>query len=314
MKRWIVGGLIAAAVVAGVYLVVASTGPVPIRGLAPAAEPAFDARGRLEGGRALYSPNGNQLAVLSPLGLSLAEEGKRRPVTARGSNVVDAAWFPAGTAFLVAEGPVPTGGLAVVETDGTVRGTVPLSPPVGFGSGYGMTVAPGGRQAVVTAVDRPALGPERRHLVVVDLETGSTQPLTPLDGPDESEPVYVDASTVAFTEGPDPGAQGDQNQTKVVVIDVATTQPRELVTGGRVVGVVGGGEGASVAAVRGREILALGRRPGGGDLPLGTVPENAALVALHPAGGEAVVREFAVQPDGSQAAGLRRIRIELLRG
>ena len=62
--------------------------------------------------------------------------------------------------------------LAVVDVDGTVRGSIGLQDAVEFGSGHGSAIAPGGKRAVMTAVVRPPLEPQRRFLVDVDLETG----------------------------------------------------------------------------------------------------------------------------------------------
>lgn len=313
MRRWLIGGLIAVAVLLAVYGFVVRTGPVPVTGLAAPPSPAFDAEGRIDGGRARYSADGTRLAVLSSAGVSIADEGRLRAVTAEGANVVDAAWFPAGSAFLVAEGPLPTGTLAVVETDGSVRGNIALTPSVGFGSGYGMAVSPGGRQAVVTGVERPALEREQRYLVVVDLETGATRPLTEPGGADESNPVYLDAATVVFEEEPvpEPGAT-EVEEPSVVSIELSTGEREVLSRRSRLAGVVGGGNEVAIAVTRGREIVMLAGRRGNEDFTLGSLPEGAALTAVHPAGGEAVVRELQISADGSQASGLRRIRVRAL--
>lgn len=173
----------------------------PGDGLSPVAAPMFAEDGGLPAGpsRAVYSPTGTRLAVLNAGRVFVAVEGRLEPVTAEGGNVVDVAWFGNGTTLLVIEGPAATGQVAVVDIDGTVRGVIPLSEPVSPGSGHGMAVAPGGRSAVVTAVDRPPLAAEQRHLVTIDLETGRVSDRTAPGGEDEYGPVFTPEGDVVYS-------------------------------------------------------------------------------------------------------------------
>lgn len=243
--------------------------------------------------RGVLSPDGSQLAVLSPDGLGLAVGNRIRPITDDGSRVVDVAWFPNGSTVLVAEGPVPTGLLAVVDIDGTVRGSIPLAPSVGFGDGHGMVVAPGGRRAVVTAVDRPALAAEQRRLVHVDLETGATRDLTPPGGPDETRPFFLDAERIAFVET----TPGDGGGVRTVVIALADGSVLDVATGVRVVGVTDGGQ---PVLERSGELVIDGRR-------VGRVPAGTSLTSVHAGTGLGVLAESVTAADGSTTARLRRL-------
>jgi len=272
------------------------TGVAGVVGLAPAGDQPFGASDTLDGARrGIYSDTG-RLAVIGDDGLSLAVNGKFQPVTERGSNVVDAAWFRNGATLLVAEGPVSTGGLAVVDIDGKVRGTIPLEPSVGFGSGHGMTVAPGGRQAVITAVDRPVLDQEQRRLVVVDLESGATRDLTAPGGPDEFRPFYLDEEKVAFTEISADGAP------RALIADVTTGEVEEVAAGSSVAGTIDD----EVVLLDGRRRLVRAATP---ERVLATVPRGAALSAINPSGGAAVLVETVDSPDGSRFGRLRRIEL-----
>ena len=264
---------------------------VDVRGLAPPGDDPFAAGDAVAGafGGAL-SPSGTRLVVLTEEGLGLVERNRVVPITERGTRVVDVAWFPNGATVLVAEGPAPTGLLEVVDVDGggDVRGSIRLDPAVGFGDGHGMSVAPGGRAAVVTAVERPALSPEQRHLVLVDLETGATRTLTPAGGPDEERPVHLDEERVAFVE-----REGDRVRTRVV--DLATGKIDEVADGMQVAGQT---DGVAVVTDGKGRLFSAGRQ-------VGEVPEGATVVGVDVAGRQAVVVE------SSASAGTRLRRIAL---
>ena len=297
VKRLVGGAVVAVLVVGAVAYSVSRKEPTAVQGLAPAGDQPFGDGETLEGARrAVFSDTGGRLAVVRDDGLALAQRGQFLPITARGSNVVDAAWFGNGATLLVAEGPVPTGALAVVDLDGKVRGSIPLTPSIGFGSGHGMTVAPGGRQAVVTAVDRPVLDQEQRRLVVVDLETGTTRDLTAPGGPDEFRPFYLDKQRVAFTE-----VTGD-GPSRALVIEVATGEIEEVAVGSAVAGTID--DDIVLLDERGRLVRAAARQR-----ILATVPRGSALSTIDPSGSAAVVAETADRPDGSRFGRLRRIEL-----
>lgn len=298
MRRLLVGGAVALIVVSLVYLFVARDDGDAVRGLAPAGDRPFGDSDTLEGAfRGIFSGTGNRLAVFTDDGLGIAQQGEILPITRPGSNVVDAAWFGNAATLLVAEGPIPTGALVVVDLDGEVRGTIPLEPSVGFGTGYGLTVAPGNRQAVVTAVERPALGPEERRLVKVDLETGATVDLTPPGDADEQRPFYLDRDRVAFTEfreGVPPRA---------VVVDVTTGALQEIAAATSVAGVIDGEP--VLQDERGRLFMA--------STPshiLARIPKGTELSSIDPSGDVAVVAETVTAGDGARTGRLRRIPLQ----
>jgi DNA-binding beta-propeller fold protein YncE len=308
MKRLAVALGVVVAVVAVVFLVVSRSSAPPIAGLAPQGADPF-AHDAVEPGpyRGWFSPDGSKLAVLAADGLGLSERGKVRALTPKGSRVVDAAWFHGGTALLVAEGPVPTGTLAVIDTEGNDKGTVTLTPSVAFGNGFGIAVSPDNKQAIVTAVDRPTLSQtEQRWLVRVDLATGETSALTPMDDTEELGPVYLDAHTVMYT------ARAVGRPPVVRAIDLDTKQVRSISppgTSGRAIGTIGA-DGQLLVIVTGRSIEAVSRSGGSGQR-LGTVPGAAEVIAVQPAGTLALIATSVVDAgQGSQATQLRAMRLK----
>jgi hypothetical protein len=276
--------LVAALAFAGCH----AGGTPGVRGLAPAGDDPFGAGATVPGVfRAVLSPSGGRLAVLTDGGLGRVERNRIVPITQEGAHVVDVAWFPNSATVLVAEGPTPTGEVAVVDVTGKVRGSIRLDPSVGFGGGYGMSVAPDGHHAVVSAVDRPPLEAEHRFLVAVDLTTGATRPLTPAGGPDESGPVHLSENLVAFVE-----RDGERVRTRVV--DVTTGAIDDAVDGMAVVGASGG---RPVVVDAEGNVSVGGRR-------LGSVPAGSTVEGVDVAGKQAVVVE-------STPAGARARRIEL---
>lgn len=302
VARTIVGVAVAALVMAAVwFFLVRTEGPSPIAGLAPAGSRAFAADGALPPGpsRAVYAADGGRLAVLDRGQLAVASQGQLVGITPATGNVVDAAWFRSSDTLLVAEGPIPTGGLSVVQIDGKVRGTIALQPSIGFGHGYGMAIAPGNKRAIATAIERPALSPaDERHLVEIDLTTGAVRDVTPSGGDNEEGPHFVDESTVFATSGQD-----------AVLIDIATGQQRVVALQARAVGVIGGewlvyaeGDGK---VVRARSRGALGSPP----VDLATLPPGSSAVDVNPLGGRLVAAVTEVQPDGASVPRLREVTI-----
>lgn len=269
----IVGGAGLAVVVAvGVWFVlfVSDDDDPKIGGLGPAAGAAFGEDGTLPPGpsRAVYSPDGTRLAVVRGGRVFLARQGRLEPVTEDGGRVVDVAWFPNSSTLLVAEGPVATGLLAVVDIDGTVRGSIPLSRQVGFGSGHGMAVATGSRRAALTVVDRPPLADEQRRVVEVALDTGEVRDVSDPGGDDEFGPAFLDDGTIVFST------------------------PERMVAG-----VVGG----AAVVVDGRELVTadgdvLGRLPDDVDLADLAPTGDRAVVVSADRGGQPQLREIALEP------------------
>jgi hypothetical protein len=297
MRRALIGGALSLIVVAVVYYFVGNNSGTPFRGLAQAGAPMFDDNSTIPGGlRAAYSPDGSRLAVLTASGLGLADGGRLRPIAPRGSRVVDFAWFAPASAVVVAEGPVPTGTMAVLGIDGSDKGTITLQPSLSFGDGFGMSVSPDNRTAVVTAVERPALGAEQRYLALVDLATGATRALTGIGGANEQRPIYFGATTIAFTEI---NADGTERSLSV---DTATGAITE-VPDGRAVGLVRQGRESKIVTLSGRVLQVSAHR-------LGQVPDRAEVAAVHPSGAEAVVRETVTEPGGATVGRLRRIALD----
>lgn len=290
-RKVLVALLVLAVVVGAVLFYATMTSEPEITGIAPVGTDPF-ADGRLRPGPhdAAYSPDGQRVAVLTGGRLGMAEEGDVRPITARGSNVVDFAWFPASNALLVAEGPVPTGGLVVLEPDGRERGTIPLDPSISFGDGHGMDVAPGGREAVVTAVSRPPLGEEQRYLAHVDLETGRVRALTEADERAERAPFWLDADTIAFTsEGP--------AGSRVEVIDANGAGRRPLPIRDTELRTVGTLDEEWIVAAGDSSLVAV--RADGRRRSLGAIPGGTAAIAIHPSGQSAIVAETVESVSGT---------------
>jgi hypothetical protein len=303
--RWLqalVATLVSALVVGAIwFLFVRGDGPDRVRGLGPATPDPFDGSGRVAAGpdRAELSEDG-QLAVLDAGQVTLAVGGELRGVTRPGTNVVDVAWFNGADVLLVAEGPAPTGGLSVLEIDGDVRGTIPLDPVVGFGSGHGISVGPGNKRAAVTVVERPPLAPaDQRHIAEVDLETGKVRDLTPPGGVEEHGPTYVDGDTLFFTAGDD-----------AVLQSIASGEQQVVKGQARAVGVIGGewlvtvDGGRTVAARHVDDRGTLGR-----SVTLGTLPPGTSPVTVDPAGGRIVVAGSELDAGGNAVTQLRVVPI-----
>jgi hypothetical protein len=253
VARTVFAVAVVVAVFVAAWFLFARTEGDDVGGLGAAGPAPFDGTGSLPPGpsRAVYSPTGARLAVLQAGRVDMAVGGAFRRVTRANGNVVDVAWFGNSSTLLVAEGPASTGGLAVVDIDGTVRGSVPLDGAHAFGTGHGMSVAPGGKRAALTAVTRPALTGEQRHVVEVDLESGAVRDVTTVGGPDEYGPRYLDDGTLVYSTADD-----------------------------RVVGVY---RGADAIRVRGgRLVTARGR-------DLGGLPPAVTVVDVAPEGDRAVV-------------------------
>ena len=257
-----------------------------VAGLAPVRPELFDRTGRVQPGAygAGYSPDGTKLAVKSGEGIGVVSSGGRAQlVTPPGSHAVEYAWMPSGTALLIAEGPAPTGQFDVVRLDGTDLGRVPLSPVVSVGSGYGMAVAPDGRQAVAITEDLAALGgPERLSLERIDLATGAT---APVGARAVRSPAYIDASHVLVTAL---STKGDRAE----VVTIATGARRVVSVAGEAsdaLGVVKRGATWLVYATN-RAVWAV-PGIGGQRRRLARVPKDATVVAVDPFGTQAVLAE-----------------------
>jgi len=298
--RIALGAVVAVVVVLAVYLVVADdSGETPdVTGVVRGAPPIFGSTDDLPAGpsRAAFSPDGGRLAVIDSGQVRLAEDGTLRSITREGGNVVDVAWFRSADVLLVAEGPIPTGGVAIVEAGGKVRGSIPLDPSITFGGGYGMALLPGNRKAIVTAVERDALGTtERRHLVEVDLESGKTRALE-VDG---TGPHVVGEDGILYT--------GAKNAVSYHDLSDAKSQP--VAQGGRAIGVL---RNRWLTYVRGDEVLARAIEPGGSmgrEEAVVTLPPGTDAVAVDPTGAAVLVVGIERTTDGASIPRLQRVAI-----
>lgn len=283
------------AVAAGAVILTTDEQPAAVL---PDAASAFGADGVLEADLrwATFSPSGRMVLVRTGAGIGIATgrdgsegqgdgaaQGPVQLLTPPGSRAVDGAWFPGETAILIAEGPISTGQLAVVELDGTVRGAIPTSPSFAVGTGHGMAVSPDGRRAVVTATEREPVGGRRHlHLLSVDLERGEVTELTSADGPDESGPIYLSEERVLFTET----AADDQASSRAMVLDVDSGAVEAVSPAGadaRAVGVV---SGRAVYVHSGDIWIA-----GAGEPRMVADGLDADVLAVHPSGSFVVTRQ-----------------------
>ena len=304
MKRVLIGAVLALVVLAVTFTIVRTTDDgAPVAGLQSSADPFGDNPVLPAGAsRAVYSPDGARLAVVAD-GLLHVSDGEVTRITERGTRVVDAAWFPAGTAVIVAEGPAQTGQLSVLGRDGAEQGDVRLDPSVGFGTGHGMALTSNER-AVVTAVERPELGATGvRSLAAVNLRTGVVRQLPAADGEEEFDPHRVDATRVAYT------ARRADGSTVPRLLDLGTGDRRRAgPVGTRALAVIG--DGSLIALLDGRDIVAVPvDSPDATPQRLGTVAEGSGVVAVHPAGTQAVVTAATVEAEGSQVTRLRRLSL-----
>ena len=297
--RVVVGAIVAAVVVVAVYLVVADTAEPPsLTGVVRGAPPIFGSTDVLPPGptRAVFAPDGSRLAVLEGGRVRLAEDGLLRSITREGSNVVDVAWFRNSDVMLIVEGPIPTGGVADVEADGTVRGSIPLDPSITFGAGFGMALLPGNRKAIVTATERPALSEtEHRYLAEVDLETGKTRPLD-VDG---TGPHIVGEHDVLYT--------GLKNT--VELLDLGDGSTQTVATDAHAVGLI---RNRWLAYGTDDRVLA---RPVNADGSLGReqivldLPPGTDAVAVDPTGAAVLVVGIELTAEGDAVPRLRRVAI-----
>lgn len=253
----VAGGLAALVAGAVTYGYISDRGREATPTISPPSGAAFSDEQALADGpsRGLFSPDGRRVAVLDDTAVAQAEGGKLRPITPPAGRVVDFAWMPDSASVLVAEGPIPTGQVSVVDLAGKVKGTARLDPSIGFGSGYGMSVDSRGARAAVIAVERDAIGGrERTDLAVIDLTTGAVSVLATPEL-NERQPVFVDDETIVFLEG------DESNAERVMLVDIAsqkrvplpgTRNPVALLgvtDDGRVVVGVPRGDAAAVVAV-----------------------------------------------------------------
>ena len=222
-----------------------------------------------------WSPDATKLAFIVSGQLVIVRVNDATELARRGSSVVDAAWMPDSTRVLLVEGPIPTGQVVAVRADGRVQGTTKLTPSLAFAQGQGLAVNSTGTQAASIAVRRAAIGgTTQQDLAVMDLQRGGTKTFVN-DTRAESNPVFVDDSTVAYA------AQLPGGQIRLHTIDLVTGQVRAHgpIYGGPYGSLASGeivvGSRAAEGAIR-LDAVALG----GGRRVLGVLPRHTRPVAI----------------------------------
>jgi hypothetical protein len=293
-------------VLLGVVLYVTRTTTRPVDVAGGNAGPAFD-KGRITDSsaeRALFSPDGAQLAVITSGGVGIATAGAVHLITPDGSAVDDAAWMPDARSLLVIEGGAQVDRITVLDLNGAVRGVAHLDAPIEH-AGDGVAVDSRGVHAAVVTETRDAIGGVRHHdLALIDLTTGHVTALTRTADVDEEWPVFVDDNTVAF-------ARTAAGHTTVATIDTGggglrrvsppgeTARPVARLRGGQLVYSSSVGDGAiSVWALSG----------GGADrVRLGRLPRRAEVWSVDPAGDRAVASVALTRPDGERVSPLEAV-------
>lgn len=145
-----------------------------------------------------WSPDSTKLAVIAAGEVVVVRVADGEELARRGATVVDVAWMPDAERLVLVEGPTPTGQVVAMATTGRVVGTTALRPSIAFGQGRGLSVNSTGTQAVAVSATRDVLGGATHHdLAVVQLQTGATR-VFPSQARDESNPVFVDETTIAY--------------------------------------------------------------------------------------------------------------------
>lgn len=234
-----------------------------------------------------WSPDATKIAFVVSGEIVVVRVADVRELGRAGDTIVDAGWMPDASRLVLAEGPIPTGQIVAVGPDGHVQGTTTLKPSIAFGQGLGFAINSTGTQAAVIATTREAIGgASHQDIAVIDLQRGGTKVFaTPTR--EESDPVFVDDSTVAYA------AKLPGGQLRLHTLDLVTSQVRghgpihdgpyaalpsdEVVVGHR------GAQGAI-------RLDALDLE--GGSRVLGVVPRHTRPVAVDRFGTRALVRRF----------------------
>lgn len=258
-----------------------------------AASGAFNRQGQLasDAERALFSPDGSRLAVVSSDGIGLADQGTVKLLTPPGSNAVDAAWMPDSASVLVGEGPANVNQLTQLNLDGTVKAVAHLDRPFSLGKGNGIAVNEDGTRAVVTSETRDPIG-GRRHLslMLVELTTGHVTPLTTTADADEAWPVFAGGQLLfARREG--------AGHWQVERLDLTTNRSAPVSPSDEdafPVGALRAREAVYASSRRGRDVSVWAVRDDGSRARMGKVPAGSRVWTVEPGGTRAVVSEPAV--------------------
>jgi hypothetical protein len=296
-SRLLLAAAIAAAIIGvAVYVVRTTDHPLSVQ-VGNSAGDAFSKQGALSttAKRALFSPDGTRLALVTSDGIGISRKGDVDLVTEPDSSAVDAAWMPDAASLLIGEGPATTDRLTVLDLGGAVKGVAHLDAPFSLGEGNGMAVDHRGARAVVTAETRDTIG-GRRHLdlVLVDLTTGHVTKLTDTADIDEAWPVFVGDNSVAFSDGQ-----------RVGLIDLDTGARREVAADGYPVGVVR--DDTLVYAAAGGDIWAVG--DGTDRVRLGRVAPAARVWTVDPGGTRAVVAAVSTVNENERITILRSVTL-----
>lgn len=281
-RRIAVGAIVLALVVIGLVRLVGSNGDPEPTG--PATLESLEVPGS---GVIRWSPDATKLAVLVDGELVVVRVRDAEVLGRSGRRVVDAAWMPDGTRVLLVEGPIPTGEIAAVSASGQVRGVTKLQPTIPFASGRGLAVNSTGTQAAAITVRTDAIGGGKHFdVAVVDVQRGGTR-VYRTDAREESNPVFVDDSTVAYA------AELPGGQVRLHTIDLVSGRVRAH-------GQIHDGPYAALAS--GEVVVAHRAAQGavrldavdlaGGTRVLGVLPAHTRPVAVDRFATHALVRRF----------------------
>ena len=282
------------AIVAGTVLYVTRTTHQPAAvQVGGAASGSFDKHGQLatNAERALFSPDGTRLAVVSSDGIGIGDGGTVRLVTPEGSSAVDAAWMPDSTSLLVAEGPAVADRLTVLHLDGSTKGVAKLDAPFSVGEGNGIAVDERGTRAVATSETRDPIG-GRRHfgLMLVELTTGKVTPLSTDANVDEAWPVFA-ADNVLFARRTSTG-RWQVNVLNLTSKTRAAMSPAD--EDAFPVGVLRTGQPVYASSRPGRAVSVWAVRDDGSRVRMAEFPSGTRVWTVEPGGTRAVVSEAEV--------------------
>ncbi len=291
-----------------VYVVSSTDNPVDVQ-VGSAARDAFNHKGELSPGtkRALFSPDGTALAVVTSEGIGIARRGAVDLVTESDTQAVDAAWMPDSKSLIVGEGPALVDRLTVLSLDGEVKGVARLDTPFSLGSGDGLTVDSRGVRAVAVSETRDAIGGLRHlDLVLVDLTTGHVTTLTQTPD-DESWPVFVSDATVVFARSR-PGAPAG-----VIELDLDSHQERRLSPTDE--------DARPVGVLRGRTPVYASGRPGRGvsvwaaphpdhRVRMGRLAAGSVVYSVDSSGTRAVAATVSTAAGGERLTVLRAVTLQ----
>ncbi len=219
VRNGLLGCLILALLAVGVGRLIATNGPEVAQTAARLEDLDVPGAGVIR-----WSPDATKLALIVEGQLTIVRVADAKELGRTGQNVVDAAWIPDATRIVAVEGPIPTGQIVAVDGRAHGAGATTLRPSIAFAQGAGLAVNNDGTAAAAIAVRRDVVGgAEHADLALINLQTGTTRVFV-TDNREESSPVFVDTTTVAYASEL-PGGQVRLHTIDVVSGSVAALGP-----------------------------------------------------------------------------------------